>query len=66
MSELRDANEVREAPLADALKKLERNVYSQNGEDGVVEWVFSKIRPRHRICVEFGAWDGRNLSNTFN
>jgi hypothetical protein len=66
VSELRDANEVREAPLADALKKLERNVYSQNGEDGVVEWVFSKIRPRHRICVEFGAWDGRNLSNTFN
>ncbi len=56
----------RELTLADDLKKLERNVYSQNGEDGVIEWVFSRIAPRHRICVEFGAWDGRNLSNTFN
>jgi hypothetical protein len=58
--------EVCELPLADALKKLERNVYSQNGEDGIIEWVFSRIPPRHRVCVEFGAWDGRNLSNTFN
>jgi hypothetical protein len=58
--------DVFELPLADELKKLERNVYSQNGEDGVIEWVFGKIAPRNRICVEFGAWDGRNLSNTFN
>jgi len=47
-------------------KPIERNVYSQYGEDGVIEWVFSKIEPRHRICVEFGAWDGWNLSNSFN
>jgi hypothetical protein len=47
-------------------KKLQRNVYSQNGEDGIIEWVFSRLTPRHSICVEFGAWDGRNLSNTFN
>jgi Methyltransferase FkbM domain len=51
---------------ADDLKKLERNVYSQYGEDGIVEWVFSRIMPRNKTCVEFGAWDGRNLSNTFN
>jgi hypothetical protein len=57
---------VRELSLVDTLKKLERNVYSQNGEDGIIEWIFEKIPPRHRICVEFGAWDGRNLSNTFN
>jgi hypothetical protein len=52
--------------LAEDLKKLERNVYSQNGEDGVIAWVFGKIPPRHCVCVEFGAWDGRSLSNTFN
>lgn len=52
--------------LAAELKSLERNVYSQHGEDGIIEWVFSKIEPRHRFCVEFGAWDGRNNSNTFN
>ncbi len=52
--------------LAADLKSLERNVYSQFGEDGIVEWIFSKVTPRHRFCVEFGAWDGRNNSNTFN
>ena len=52
--------------LADDIKKLERNVYSQYGEDGIVEWIFSRLAPGNKICVEFGAWDGRNLSNTFN
>lgn len=52
-------------PVVD-FRQMERNVYSQGGEDGVIGWVFSQIEPRHRICVEFGAWDGRNLSNTFN
>jgi hypothetical protein len=55
-----------ELTLAEDLKKQQRNIYSQNGEDGIIDWVFSRITPRHRICVEFGAWDGRNLSNTFN
>lgn len=48
------------------IKAMQGNVYSQYGEDGVIEWVFSRLAPRHRMCVEFGAWDGRNISNTFN
>src|ERR1700687_312128 len=52
-------------PVAD-FKKLERNAYSQYGEDGIIDWGLSQTEPRHRICVEFGAWDGRTLSNTFN
>jgi hypothetical protein len=47
-------------------KKLERNVHSQYGEDGIIEWIFEKLAPLNKTCVEFGAWDGRNLSNTFN
>jgi hypothetical protein len=52
--------------LADDIKKFQRNVYSQYGEDGIVEWIFGRLAPGTKTCVEFGAWDGRNLSNTFN
>lgn len=42
-----------------------RNDYSQAGEDGILEKIFS-ILPRSEKpwCVEFGAWDGEHLSNT--
>jgi hypothetical protein len=42
-----------------------KNVYSQWGEDGILEKVFEEIGPG-QICVEFGAWDGFHLSNTAN
>jgi hypothetical protein len=41
-----------------------RNVYSQTGEDGVLEKVLDVIGGRDKWCVEFGAWDGIHLSNT--
>jgi len=40
------------------------NVYSQSGEDGIVEAILSSFPSRDRWCVEFGAWDGIYLSNT--
>lgn len=42
------------------------DVYSQYGEDGLIDWLVGRIEIAHRICVEFGAWDGQRLSNTFN
>ncbi len=39
------------------------NANSQNGEDGVLEWLFGKIGFKGKIAVEFGAWDGIYLSN---
>lgn len=39
------------------------NVYSQFGEDGVINKIFELIEPQSKICIEFGAWDGLHLSN---
>jgi hypothetical protein len=41
------------------------NIVSQNGEDGILAEIFRRIQPRSRLCVEFGAWDGKHLSNTW-
>ena len=48
------------------LSKFRKNVYSQNGEDGVIERLFTLLGVKNGWCCEFGAWDGRHLSNTFN
>jgi hypothetical protein len=41
-----------------------RNVYSQSGEDGILEQLFKRIQVDKGYFVEFGAWDGRHLSNS--
>ena len=52
------------------LIEYRNNVYSQNGEDGVLEEIFKRINVSssndEKWCVEFGAWDGKHLSNTFH
>ncbi len=42
------------------------NVHSQAGEDGILGKVLEVIGAPTRWCVEFGAWDGKYLSNTYN
>jgi len=51
--------------LLDILKHR-KNYYSQNGEDGVLEYILDKIQNKNKWCVEFGAWDGIHLSNTYH
>ena len=53
--------------------KYRENVYSQNGEDGVLREILFRLslnRPSTSKnplwCVEFGAWDGKQYSNTFS
>jgi len=36
----------------------EKKIYSQNGEDGIIEFIFSKIGTTNNFSVEFGVGDG--------
>ena len=48
------------------LSQYRRNVTSQFGEDGIIEAIFEKLGIEKGWCVEFGAWDGKLFSNTWN
>lgn len=52
--------------MTNKLKLYANNKFSQFGEDGIIEKLF-EILPEHEVywCVEFGAWDGKHLSNTY-
>lgn len=54
---------------AGELAEFSRNVFSQNGEDGILWEILNRlddgVNPTS-WCVEFGAWDGVYLSNTCN
>jgi hypothetical protein len=48
------------------LNAYARKVTSQYGEDGIIEKVLEVIGKSDKWCVEFGSWDGRKCSNTYN
>jgi len=43
-----------------------KNNFSQNGEDGILEEIFKRLNIEKGWACEFGAWDGKHLSNTFH
>ena len=47
------------------LAAYRRNTYSQNGEDGVIEEIFRRLKVSQGWFCEFGAWDGRYGSNCY-
>lgn len=48
------------------LLNFRKTVTSQWGDDGIIEEIFRRIGIENRFCVEFGAWDGKYLSNTWD
>lgn len=48
------------------ISDFKNNIYSQFGEDGIIEKIFNIIKPEFNTCIEFGAWDGIHLSNCAN
>ncbi len=51
-------------PSNDMLAQCARDVYSQGGEDGILERILSVLEIESGWAVEFGAWDGKLFSNT--
>ena len=52
--------------LISSLHKYRHNIYSQNGEDGVIKEIMRRLEINSGWFCEFGAWDGKHLSNTFH
>ena len=52
--------------LSNKFAQYARNNFSQFGEDGIIEAILDLIPNKNNWCVEFGAWDGIYLSNTYN
>jgi hypothetical protein len=47
------------------LKQFEKKIYSQNGEDGVIEKIFQLNPPTNKFFVEFGVEDGEECNTRY-
>jgi hypothetical protein len=48
-------------------KKYKKNIYSTDGEDGIIQEIFKRLRKvSNKQLLDLGAWDGIHCSNTYN
>lgn len=47
------------------MNDFEKRIYSQNGEDGILEIVFDKIGTENKFFVEFGTGDGSECNSRY-
>jgi hypothetical protein len=52
--------------LKDLSKDFVGGFYSQQHEAEIIDRIFEICKPRNKWCVDFGAGDGKNLSNTYH
>ena len=52
--------------MLEFVKRYGYDVYSQNGEDGVIKECLSRMKIKKGVSIEFGAADGLYCSNTAN
>ena len=56
----------RRKPESLALLDFRRDVTSQSGEDGIIARIFELTGATNKVCIEFGAAEGKALSNTWS
>lgn len=49
----------------DELHAFERKIYSQNGEDGLIEEIFTRVGTESKFAVEFGVEDGKECNTRY-
>lgn len=47
------------------LRNFEKKIYSQNGEDGIIEEIFNRIGTTNKYYVEFGIENGRECNTRY-
>jgi len=57
-------NKYKDRPLDD-LNLFEKKIYSQDGEDGILEAIFCKIRATNKYAVEFGVGNGEECNTRY-
>jgi len=63
MYKLPSGSDVIEEISIHSLLRYYKNMYSECGQDGILEYIFNKCAIEKGFFVEFGAWDGSYLSN---
>lgn len=48
------------------IRNYDKKIWSQRGEDGMIEKIFEVLQINKGHAVELGAWDGKYLSNVYN
>lgn len=48
-----------------SINKFEQKIYSQNGEDGIIHYLFNIIGTTNKYCVEFGVGDGSECNTRY-